>query len=341
MRLKVLGVLVLVCIFALPILFASSAVESNVLTKDSAYHYAQIVLTVYDQQVETGFRQTYRKYFDFYANLHYKIVATVSNAHGAALEFIPDNESSFDYETTGQRIEFAVFPNIDLNITSLDVNATVFVYTGEADHPMFVVNGSHNGISNMIIITNKGYLLDLGAEGSIMLSNVIVNNRYYYKIIAKGGNTTDSWSEDDARGFAMDIFEDDLYRAFNQSEEIREYMAYPILEKLISDIAWKHQHASDIGYDMLQYYEDLAQVRDLAVNKYHLNSTLVDEILSWLETIYPKQQWWELAPYSWILGGIIGAPLAIVTERIVKRAYYSRRLRSIHEKIRKRLIHEP
>lgn len=319
------------------VMLAFFAVSSNQglrhMTEEDVQDYAEAFLKAYLQQVEDNFRSEYREYFDFYANSPYKINATLSSTHGAAVEFVPSNESLFDFRTTEQRIELTVFPDVDLNITSLDVNATVFIWGDEPSQAMFVINGTGNELRNIIFITNKGHFLDLGIGGSVLLLNVNVDGRYYYVMMTKGSNMPNSWTENLAKEDAMGLFEGDLFRAFNQSEEVRKYMAYPILEELISQIVWKHQHAKEVGYDLLQYYEDLAKVRDLAVNTYHLNSTFVDEILNWLEDIYPKQAWWKVAPYSWILAAIVGVPVAIVLERVIIRAYKAlkRRRRSRSE----------
>ena len=276
--------------------------------------------------MQNNFRPEYREYFDLYANPTY-INVTVSSTHGAAVEFFPSNESIFDFRTTEQRIESAVFPDVDLNITSIDVDATVFVWQGKPSHPMIIFNGTGSGFIDIIFITNKGHLLDLGIGGSLFFFSVNVDGRYYYILLIKGSNTPNAWTsysaKEEAKKQAKTFFEHDVFRAFNQSEEIREYMVYPILEELIRQIVWKHQHADDIGYDMLQYKEDLARVRDLAVNTYHLNSSFVDEILAWLEDIYPEpppEPLWEKAPYSWILAAIIGGLVTFVLARLTKRA---------------------
>ena len=52
-----------------------------------------------------------------------------------------------------------------------------------------------------------------------------------------------------------------------------------------------------------------------------MNSTFVDEILKWLEEIYPEQPWWEVAPNSWILGAAIGGLISILLERVITRLY--------------------
>lgn len=289
------------------------------MVRENAQEYAEAFIETYNEQVENNFRSEYRKYFDFYANSPYNINVIISSTHGASIEFVASNESSFDFRTVEQRIELVVFPDIDLNITSLDANATVFIWHGKPSQAMLGINGTGNAIYNIIFITNKGHFLDLGIGGSVLLLNVNVDGRYYYVMVIKGSNTRSSWTRGMAKEDARVLLEQDLFHAFNQSQEIREYMAYPILEELISQIVWKHQHAEEIGYDMLQYYEDLAKVRDIAVNTYHLNSTFVDEILNWLEQIYPKKPWWEVAPNSWILGAIIGGLVSILLERVITR----------------------
>lgn len=297
------------------------------ITEEDAQDYAEAFLKTYIQQVESYFRPQYREHFDFYVNSPYNIDATVSSTHGAAIEFMPSNEQSFSFRTVEQPIELAVFPDVDLNITSLDINATVFTWGGEPSQAMFVINGTRNSFSGIIIITNKGHFLDLGVGGSVLLFDMNVDGRYYYAMMIKGSNKPSSWTKKIAKEDAIILFEGDLFRAFEESEEIREYMAYPILEELISQIVWKHQHAEEIGYDLLQYQEDLARVRDLAVNTYHLNSTFVDEILNWLEDIYPKRPWYEVAPNSWILAAIMGAIIGGLVTSCYRRVYKSAKRR--------------
>jgi hypothetical protein len=171
------------------------------------------------------------------------------------------------------------------------------------------------------VVTNEGIFVEMGGQGSLLLLNVKVNERPYFAMMIRGSNTANSWSDEAAKEDALDLFKYDLFNAFNKSEEVREYMAYPLLEQMLSQIEWKHQNAQQIGYDYIQEREDLQKVRDLAVNTYHLNSTFVDEILNWLETQYPKQSWWEVAPSSWIIGGIVssvvGIPFALLIEKKV------------------------
>ena len=207
------------------------------------------------------------------------------------------------------------------------VDESCIVYNGEPNLPILIGDTSNprNIVSGSRFITNKGHFLDLGIEDSLMLVGVNVDLKDYNLMIIKGSNKPSSWTKDSAKEEAMSLFEFDLFNAFKQSEEIREYMAYPILNELLSQILWKHKHADEVGYDMLQYQQDLAKVRDLAVNEYHLNSTFVDEILNWLEKIEPEPPWWERVPYSWIFAGIIGFFICAVGERLLKKVLKRRK----------------
>ena len=267
-----LSLVALICVLLVLLIGMPLQVHGSSVSEQDAENYTQTVLTTYSQKLEGAFREPYRTYFYFYSHIPFAVNATVSNTHGCAIEFTPANESSFTFATTTLGIEQAVFP-----------------ITNATGMPMFVVNGNHNTLEGGFIFTDGGNLLQMANQGTLWLFNVTVNGRYYFAMMIKGSNSADSWSSEIAKEDAQDLFEDDLFRAFNNSEEVRMYMAYPLLQQLISQIVWKHQHAQDIGYDLLQYREDLQRVRDLAVNTYRLNSTFVDEILNWLESEYPRR----------------------------------------------------
>ena len=324
MLLKRLFALVFISCVALSYLAFPSRQELEIMTQQNAKNFAETLLDAYVQKVENYFRPEYREYFDFYRKSPFKIYATISNTHGAAIEFVPSDESLFAYKEVEQRIEEAIFPYIDLNITSVDAeNATVLIWQGgEPGEACITIGGKGNMFSNMVFITNRRHFLDMETGGSLLLSNVNVDGIIYDMVIIKGDNSPESWTANVAEGEANRVFESDLFRAFNQSEEVREYIAYPTLKELIDQIVWKHHHAEEIGYDMLQYYEDLAVIRDIAVNTYHLDSTFVDEILNWIESKYQLEpKWWDVPPSSWFLGGIVGFSVTLILGLVGRRAY--------------------
>ena len=87
----------------------------GIATEENIQNYVEEFMKTYTQQVEDNF-SSQRGYFNFYAKFPYKIDATISNAHGAAIEFIPGGTRR-DIITTDQRIDLAVFPDIDLSQT--------------------------------------------------------------------------------------------------------------------------------------------------------------------------------------------------------------------------------
>ena len=290
----------------------------SLLSEDDLRRFSEIFLKTYREQVERNFREKYRRYFDFYVDFPFIVNITISKVHGAAIEFTPSNKQAVKFQMTNETIEFAVFRDINLNITRLDVNATVFIFKGSSG-PMFYVNGSDILVEDIIFITNRGYLLKLANTGSVLFRNVIVDGRYCYLVLLKGSNSRGAWSDDAAKNDALLLFKNELYKAFNKSEEIRKYIAYPELKELVAQIVWKLRHADEIGYDLFSFKDDLARVQRIAVEKYRISSEFVDEILDYIEQIEPQPPFWEVPPWSWIFGGIVGVIIAWVFGKLKEK----------------------
>jgi len=292
-----------------------SYASSDVITDSDMERYGQTFVRSYNKTLEDNFRPAYRKYFSFYANYPYRLNATISTNRGAAIEFIPSKEGAFESRTINYRIDLGIFKDVNLNITSLNVqNATVLIYSGPPGS-IFVLKAFATVVfSDMIIITNKGHLAELEEGSLLILSNVIVNERLYHVMIVRGSNLPSAWTDEQAEEDATEIFNIDLYRAFNQSEEVREYLAYPELSELIGQVVWKYQHAKETGYDLIAFKEDLERIRDLARDKYHVRTEFVDEILDYLQgiNVLATPPFWEVAPWSWILSGLVGVALTVI-----------------------------
>lgn len=148
----------------------------------------------------------------------------------------------------------------------------------------------------------------------MFLARTVVDGRYYHYIMVRSENSVNYWTKEIARQDAINLFDYEKDNAFKIADELRSFMAFPTLEELISQIVWRHQNSFEIGYDLLQYKNDLQYVRDLAVNNYNLNTEFIDEILYFLESIYPKPiepKWYDKTPWSWLIGGITGALISI------------------------------
>jgi hypothetical protein len=296
-----------------------SHASPDILTDSDVERYGLAFLRNYNETLEDNFRPAYRKYFSFYANYPYRLNATISTSKGAALEFTPSKEGGFESRAIDYRIDLGIFMDVDLNITSLDAqNATVLIYTGPPGSIFLLEAFATVVFSNMIIITNKGHLAELNEGSLLILSNVRVNERVYHLMIARGSNVPSAWTDEQAEKDAKEIFNIDLYRAFNQSEEVREYLAYPELSELVGQIVWRYQHAKETGYDLIAFRDDLARIRDLARDKYHVRTEFVDEILTYLQGINTPAPppFWEVAPWSWVLSGIISAAIGAICVRL-------------------------
>lgn len=322
-RIVSLFVAMLFSFSSLVLIIHSSPSSSGAVSKEDMETYVQSFLASYNKELEDNFRPQVRKYFPFYSSYLYYINATISNVHGAALEFTPWDQEIFEFKTINTRVESTVFKYVDLDITSV-ANSTgykVLIYTGPIRYDAFITlrSFSHAVFSNTIVVTNKASFIKVEEEAELFLSNVIVDRRHFHTLIMRGSNELSAWTTEQAKNDAHRFFEIHLYRAFNQSEEFREYLAYPELSQLVEQIVWKHLHLE--GYDLIAFKEDLVKVRDLARDKYHVSTEFVDEILDYLQKKMMAQSPpppWEVAPWNWIIPGLVGIALTAIATKVYK-----------------------
>lgn len=327
-RQRIASVSVILMFSSLVLAIHPSHFSSGALSEEDMKTYMQTFLANYNKELEENFRPQFRKYFPFYWDYQYYINATISNVHGAALEFTPWDHEVFESNTIDTRVEPTVFEYVDLNITSVanSTGYTVVIYTGEPSiHglPFITIKAySHVFFSDTIFVTNKASFVEAAEGGELFLSNVIVDGRLFHTLIMRGSNELSAWTAEQAENDAHRFFESDLYWAFNRSEEVREYIAYPELRQLLEEIVWKRLHAEKIGYDLFDFKEDLAKVRDLARDKYYVSTEFVDELLDYLMKIAmtpsPPPPW-EVAPWSWIFAGLVGVALTAIAAKVYKR----------------------
>lgn len=245
---------------------------------------------------------------------NYEVYVTISTVHGVGIEFFPSNETQFHFNTVGVPIETTVFPNLGFNVTLPPMNATIFTWTGAPNGTMFEVGNATNTVmQNLMIVTNNGHFLELGEKGEIYLFDVTVDGRYYHALILRGGNSPDYWNQNTAQKDASIFFETKSFLTDRQAEATKEGMASPIFQTILSEILWKDRNALQIPYTFPEHDADIAAAKELAVDTYHFQSTYVDKFYSWIDQITPKplvlpeQAWYELAPWSWILGSVVGS----------------------------------
>jgi len=315
---------ILLSFSSLVLVVSSSHLNTGALSKEDMEIYAQAFLESYDKELKDNFRPQVRKYFPFYSDHLYYINATISSVHGAALEFIPWDREVYEFETINSQLEPAIFKYVNLGITRVNNSAgyKVIISHGLSPFGAFITIRSHAHVffANIIFVTNEACYIDVKEGGELFLSNVIVDEKHFHTLIMRGSNEPNNWTIAQAKIDAHRFFEEHLYRAFNQSEEFREYLAIPELSQLLEPIIWKHLHEEE--YDLIAFKEDLAKVRELARDKYHLNTEFVDELLDYLEkkamTPSPPPPW-EVAPWSWILAGLVGVALTAIAAKVYKR----------------------
>jgi hypothetical protein len=244
---------------------------------------------------------------------NYEVFVTISTVHGVGIEFFPANKTHFYFTTIDVPVETAIFPSLGFNATLPPMNATTFTWSGEPNGTMFEVgNATDVTFQNLVIVTNNGHFIKLGENGEVYLFDVTVDGRYYHALILRGGNSLDYWNQNTAAEDVSIFFETQSFLTYKQAETIKESMAYPIFQTILSEILWKDRNALQIPYTLPEHDEDIAAAKDLAVGTYHFESTYVDKFYSWIDQITPKplvlpeQAWYELVPWSWILGGIVG-----------------------------------
>lgn len=324
----------IIALSSLVLTTSSYSASSDVVSKQDMETYVQAFLDSYNTELEANFRPQFRDLFPFSSDFTYRKNATISSNRGAALEFSPWNQDILYYKTISTRLESAIFKYIDLNTTTV-VNSTgykVVIYTGDAPRGapfITVLSGSHVSWANTIFVTNRASFAAVAKGGELFLSNAIVDERHFHMLIMRGNNESSAWTSEQAEIDARIFFEMHLYRAFDQSEEFREFLAIPELSQLLEEIIQKHLH--DEQYDLSAFQEDLEEVRELAREKYHVSTEFVDELLDYLEKIALAPSplpWWEVAPWSWILGALV----SIAVTAIVMYAYRRMRKKSKKKK---------
>jgi len=181
----------------------------------------------------------------------------VSESHGAAIEFVLNaGLGHFKSMRTNDRIELAVFGGSFYSahglpfqikcirlIFSLE-SGVIFEAGGQC---MFEVFGNAT-----LAVDGSNWTLD--------------GTGYFNPITIKGSNMYESWTANKAVWDAEFDFRYDLANALNQSEGVREYVAYSDLKGLLSNIAdWMK---NDPNYGWSQLESDLSEVSRIAQEKY-------------------------------------------------------------------------
>jgi hypothetical protein len=280
-----------------------STVSSAIMDK-----YAKTLVSDYNQDLDFFLPPTF-SYFPFYSNGSYTAKAIISS-NGTALLLYPSDTWSVNNTVTSQRIEESVFGANNFNYPtkfSFGDNSGIYVYGNE-------VNRANMDIENIGIIINP--------DSSVTFRNLYINSVFYYFLILKGSNKASYWDASTALNDSRRIFDEDLYRALNQSEAVREHYAEPELDTLLINVLtkWHNQLLSNgtIVYPDSQKAYDIQQIEELAKTKYGItNNEFINETLTYLESVtlptpMPPQTRTTLGisdPENWIYSTLFGVYL--------------------------------
>lgn len=206
-----------------------------------------------------------QNYFSFLKDKPFLIKATISNSHGAAIEFVPSEKREFQSQNVADRIEQEIFSDKGPNIfrskvmfyDHIDMAILNYVGTGA----LFRFGGPYE-LRGLAVNTPNGSFLEASETGSVLIKDLIVNSIVYPNaIIIKGSNHRGDWSRKVATEDALYKFESDSRGVYLNSEEFRKYLATPKLTQIANKIITKNKDGKyGEEYGPLEYEKDIAEL---------------------------------------------------------------------------------
>jgi hypothetical protein len=286
-RFKIIVAILLLLIVSVSItsaiIYTSNSEENQPASFSQIESYGTTLIEDYHERLSYFMPDTFNQ-FAFYSNSCYTITAYKStNFLDTAIEIEPNGEGLlyFNDVETDTKVENLLFFGNESTWT--------MTMTAHAErHPATILWNEHVESANLF---HMGFLVE--KDVSLIIKNLDINQplftRHFHCLILKGSNQTSAWSESAAIEDSKKIFNYDLYKALNQSEEVRQRYAEPELNKLLLDIIGKWEASiktdSEVEYTYTQKEYDLKQVEDIAKNKYGItnSSQFVNNLLEYLK----------------------------------------------------------
>ncbi len=236
--------------------------------------YAKTLIESYNASI-VNFTQSARNNFYFYAK-SYSITSYISSTFGVAIILSP-NGTSFENKNVESRVEEAVFGgNISENWAAITVSPNI---------QDFYIEGSPEGSGGYYL--NGHPFIELGNNSTGIIESLPIDSVIYPCVIMKANNESSHWNIEAANHDAKQIFEHDLVQALNNSEEVKELYAQPVLQILVETVVqkWQNALATHSGYSPVQKENDIQNIKDIAKNTYGISNSsgLIDSILEYVK----------------------------------------------------------
>jgi|GEM_PF-2699776 hypothetical protein len=232
---------------------------NHLVTNQEIEAYGDTYLQTYRNLV-SQFNPNDWSYFPAFVDFWNKttsINTMVSESHGAGIEFVLNSSlSHFHLMRTNDRIELAVFGGSFYRAGGLPLQIFQIrlIWVLESG-----VNFETGGQCMFEVLDNATLAVD-GFNWTLDATG------YFNPITIKGSNMYESWASNKAVWDAEFDFRYDLAYALNQSEGVREYVAYSDLKGLLSNIADRLKNDPNYGWSQLE--SDLSEVSRIAQERY-------------------------------------------------------------------------
>ena len=258
------------------------ALKDTSVSESQLVRFAKTFLKEYTSLVEERFDEPYRRYFEFYSEKPYEVRIIKSNIKGAAMEFVPSSSPKYSYRTTDLEIETAIFPSRTLSEKERSIKMLESVLECKPNHPCIRVE-ARSIISFVLVefITSGKEWIEIIDEGDVTTKDIVVDKVYYPDLIKmKASTLRKSWSANEAKREAQELFDWEFWPAFEASEDFREYLAYPELEEIAIHI--EENRRGNPNYTMFDFKKDFERFYLTATSKYNVRSDFAENIYGYV-----------------------------------------------------------
>jgi hypothetical protein len=319
------------------------ALRNTSVSESQLMRFSKTFQKQYVSLVEHTIGEPYRMYFQFYSERPYKIRMIKSNSKGAALIFIPSNSPKYSYQTTNLEIEAAIFPSRKLSEDDLSKKILESVLNCVPNHPCFVVKARNSTFESLEFVTIGKEWIEVNGEGTVTTKNIVANKVVYPSLTKiKASTLGKSWSVKEAKREAQELFEWEFWPAFEASEDFREYLAYPELEKIAIHILENWRKNPD--YTMFDLKKDFEKLYLTAISKYKVRSDFAKDIYNFLTVRYTLKKKLLGIEYAdnWIYTALSSTIILLISSLLVLlnfplKIYRATGFRPFLKKLKKRV----